>query len=133
MIEDEELQSNIERGLAPNNTQGPERIYQVIFNALKKDPMSSLPVDFAEGVVKKIQAARDKKASRWDMVWLIFGGVSFIVAALVAAVITGFRPDPGVFTFFSNYSGLIIFGAILVVILQVLERQLISKQVRRSF
>ena len=92
-IEDENLQNKIEGGDAPVN--GIEaNAYKRVFDALNKEPDFTLPVNFADHVIARMEA---KKESSFDFIWIGAGVAGFIIAAIVSVVLTGFKFNFGAF------------------------------------
>lgn len=120
-MKDEHLQSEIEKsGEAGDSLDA--HAYKRVFDALRKEPDFSLPANFADRVVQAVSAT--KESSR-DTLWLVLGITLFIAAATIAIVLTGFRPDVGVFRFLAGYPGLIVFGLAFILSLQWVDRRLV--------
>lgn len=122
-MKDHELQELVEGGSYPGDRDS--RLYQTVFKALRTETDYTLPADFADRVIATVKA----RYSSRDMVWLIGGVFLFIVALVVAVIVTGFSFSLGVFTFLSGYPGLVVFGAAFVLALQWIDRKWIRKPV----
>lgn len=112
-----------------NNMTGDEipgdNIESVVLDALRREPDFELPARFADRVVavaeRKI-AQREAARDRW---WLLAGIFSLVVAFIYAAAAVDFSPRVG--SFFSGYSGLIVFGCFFVAALHLLDKLILSK------
>src|SRR5258708_19296436 len=86
--------------------------YQKVFDALKREPEYSLPVDFADRVISLVEAKekeKEKEISR-DNLWFGLGLFSFHIALVVAFVLTDFKLSVVAFRFLAGYPGLVFFG-----------------------
>jgi len=120
-IIDENLQNEIEKGDAP--IVGIEAsAYKKVFDVLKKEPDFTLPVNFADKVVARIEA---KKESSRDLIWIGAGVATFIIAAIISVALTNFRFNFGAFRFISGYPGLVAFGVVFILALQWVDKKLI--------
>jgi hypothetical protein len=113
-------------GLAENDADAG--VYKTVFNALEREPDYSLPTQFADSVMVKINL-RHQKSSSADSIFLAIGITLLLIVAIVGAALSGFSPDWGIYKFFSNYLWLIIFGGVLVAIINWVDHRI----VRRDF
>lgn len=120
-MKDHELQELVERGSYPGDRDS--RLYQTVFKALRTETDYILPADFADRVMATVKA----RYSSRDMLWLMGGVFLFVVALVVAVIVTGFSFSLGVFTFLSGYPGLVVFSAAFVLGLQWIDRKWIRK------
>lgn len=120
-MRDDELQDLVERGSNHNHSDG--LLYDTVFQALRNEPEFKLPSTFADRVVATVRA----KYSSRDMVWLISGVTLFIIALVVAVIVTGFSVTLGAFAFLAGYKGLVVFGLAFVLGLQWIDRKWIRK------
>jgi hypothetical protein len=120
-MKDQELQELVERGSSLGDQES--RSYQSVFKALRTETDYVLPADFADRVIATVKA----RYSSRDMGWLIGGVFLFIVALVVAVILTGFSFTLGMFTFLSGYPGLVVFGAAFILGLQWIDRKWIRK------
>ena len=129
MIKDSDgkLQEEIENGQV-DFTSAESSAYYKVFQALKKRPQINLSNQFEDVIIQRIIRLRERKATRMDFIWLGFGLLCFVTAAIFAMVITGFKFNPGIFTFFNHYYGLIGFGAIFILFLHWLDHKIIHKK-----
>jgi hypothetical protein len=109
-----------------------DKFEEVVSRALEKGTTFGLPQDFADRVVRKIQQESLQKETQRDRWWLIAGIISMIGAVVFAFTNVDFKPSVGVFTFFKGYSGLVIFGVVFIIILQVIDKRIISHRSHRS-
>jgi hypothetical protein len=121
---DEELQNDIEKGYRVNDTLD-SRAYQKVFDALKKEPYQ-LPFDFADGVLKRMEAQGDLSK---DYFWFGLGLFVFIAGAVVAAVLANFKLSFGDLKFISGYTGLFLFGSIFIALIHYIDKQFLNKKV----
>lgn len=121
----EDLKKQLQsEGLTESHTDA--RIYQNVFDALKREPEFSLPNGFADSVMLKIKQRHEESSSR-DMIFLVIGVSLMVVAAIVGAILSGFKPDWGIFKFLSGYSGLLIFALAFVALINWLDHRLVKK------
>lgn len=124
-ITDRELQEKIENGFE-ESSDANARAYQLVFNTLKKEPSFRLSPSFSNNVLLKIDQVRERRAARRDYLWLGIGLFSFLVATVIVIVLTGFNFDIGAFTFLRSYGGLLIFGALVVGLIHLIEKELLN-------
>jgi len=128
---EEEMQENLEKGRIPGGEELDVKAYQAVFRALKKDPDSDLPPDFAERVVARVISGQKSKYSR-DYLW--FGaGILFLAISLIGTILyTGFKFDLGFDLGFlnvmSDYKGLVAFGVVFIALLNWLDKKLIREK-----
>ena len=122
-MKDQELQELVEAGSSQGDHDS--RLYQAVLKVLRTETDYLLPADFADRVMASVKA----RYSSRDMVWLMGGVFLFIVALIVALILTGFSFSLGVFTFLSGYPGLVVFGAAFILGLQWIDRKWIRKPV----
>ena len=120
---DEILQEQIEAGHIEHGSDG--KAYQIVFSALNSETSDALPPSFINSVVDRIVHANAQKAMRRDYIWLAIGLLGFIIAAIISVVITGFNFNVGAFKFVANYGGLIIFGAVIILLLLWIEKRIL--------
>lgn len=129
--QDEELQRLAEAGKLRGDDPH-SKAYLKIFDALSQEPSFTLPGSFAHKVTQKISTLEAARESKRDIFWLIAGVVVFGIAGIVCVVLTGFRFDSGAFTFLQNYGGLIIFGILLAIVFQFVEKKLLPNTRKQS-
>ena len=98
--------------------------YKKVFDALKQEPDFRLPANFSDQVIAKLEAKRE---SSRDFIWFGLGIFSFVIATVVAVVLTDFRLNFGAFKFIAGYQGLIIFGIVFILALQWIDKRVIQK------
>lgn len=123
---DEELQKQID--LESISGDGVDaQAYQKVFDALTREPEYTLPVYFADRMISLIESKETAKEISRDNFWLGLGLFSFVIASIVAIVLTGFRPSFGAFQFFAGYPGLVCFGIAFVILLNWIDKKIIRK------
>jgi hypothetical protein len=123
-LPDEELQHRIEQRVNQTSTDG--LAYQKVFDALATEPEFRLPMTFADKVLIKLDK-REALAATKEMYWLAAGIFLLVIAALVGALLIGFKPSFGIFGFLASYPGLFVFGILFVGLLQWLDKRLVKK------
>jgi len=121
---DEELQNNIEKGFAGQESDG--EAYRRVFDALKREPSFKLSSDFADRVIQSMQTV-PKPSSINELVWLYVGLFSFVIVAGIVVFLTGFTIHFGALKFISGYPGLIVFGALFILSLQWIDKRFVKK------
>ncbi len=104
-----------------------EKFDKVINEVLKKEPPFELPYDFADRVVLKIQQKAVEQEAQNDRWWMLLGILSIVGALAFVFTQVSFKLGVGVFTFLKGYAGLVIFGVLFVIVLQIIDRILFSK------
>jgi len=65
-LTDEEIQQLLEKGLSPSNTAGASEndlaTYQLLFDALKKEPPGGLPYNFTAKLTHQLQVRKNRAA-----------------------------------------------------------------------
>jgi hypothetical protein len=119
---DEELQNGILSGAGDDSVDGVA--YKRVFNALSTEPEFNLPINFADKVIRQIEI-KEAKSTAHEMRWLAVGIFIMVAAAVVGAVLSGFKPGFGAFKFWASYPGLFIFGLAFILFIQWLDRRLV--------
>lgn len=117
---DEELQHSMERNRV-NGSDKDSRAYRVVFDALQHEPEFRLSSKFSDSVLQRLEAAE----GRSQYFWLALGFFGFVIAAVVAVALTDFSLDFGFLKHISKFTGLFVFGAVFIVLLQWIDRKLI--------
>lgn len=115
--QDEIIQELVEQG-NHDGKDAESMAYQIVFNALRKEPTFSLSARFADSVVQQFGQLKEVKATRRDFIWLGTGLFVFLVATIITIELTNFKFGYGAFSFLGDYRGLLLFGAILILCLQ---------------
>jgi len=124
--EDENLQNQLDRG--DFSGEGIDaQAYQKVFDALKQEPEYILPVYFADRLVTLIESKEKVKEISRDNLWLGLGLFSFVIALIVALVLTDFKLSFGAFQFFAGYPGLVFFGIAFIALLNWVDKKIIRK------
>ena len=124
-LSDEELQKRIEAGLPEDSIDG--KAYRKVFDVLKKEPYS-VPVNFADKVLDRLES---RGSLSKDYIWFGLGLFVFLVAPVIAVVKTEYRFDVGAFKFLSSYSGLLLFGAVFVLIIHLVDKRLLERNLAK--
>lgn len=103
-----------------------DKLDEAINKALEKEPEYDLPHGFADRVMAIIQRKAVEKEAKRDRLWLVLGLVGIAIAFVYAATAVQFKPGVGVFTFLSGYWGLILFGVLFVIALNVIDKRLLK-------
>jgi hypothetical protein len=104
-----------------------DNVDEVVLKALQAEPRFELPLGFADRLVAMVELRIALKEARRDRWWLAGGIVSIVIALVYAFTMVSFKPGVGVFTFFSGYKGLVIFGVLFVVALHLVDKFLLRK------
>ena len=120
---DEETQNQFEQN-HPASDRIDAYAYKKVFDVLKQEPDFQLPANFADRIMARLEARRE---SSKDFVWLGIGIFSFVIAGVVAVVLTGFSLNFGAFKFITGYPGLIVFGIAFVLALQWVDKKVVRK------
>ncbi len=120
---DEELQDKVEKGHWVDSLDA--RAYQKVFEALKKEPYD-LPTHFADKIISRAEA-RGSSLSK-DYFWFGLGLFSFVVATIIAVLLTDFSLNFGAFKFISGSSSLLVFSAAFIILIQYLDKQLVKNK-----
>jgi hypothetical protein len=121
---EEELQRKIEAGELAQENDPDIRAYQHVFRSLQHEPHVNLRPDFTDRIVKQV-VAKNKRAAVRDLVWLGAGIFFLVVGLIVAVLITGFIPDLGFLKNMSGYTGLFIFAAAFLGVLNWLDKKVV--------
>lgn len=122
--QDEIIQEQIEKGIHEGHDID-RRAYQIVFNGVNRKPDASLSPGFTHSVIKKIQQLREERSLRKDFMWLGIGLFAFIIATIISISMTHFKFDFGALGFINTYGGLLVFGAVLIMGLQWLDKKLV--------
>ena len=113
-MSEEELQRRLEAG---EKITGKDALaYRKVFDALEREPDFHLPLNFADGVMHRMEAKRESRSE-----YFLIGGavLFFVIAAIIVYVNTGFtlssdtfriQTDLSAFRFIKDYLGMFIFG-----------------------
>lgn len=134
-MSEEEIQHRLEAG--DKITGSDVDAYRKVFDALKREPDFRLPINFADSVMNRITSKQESRSEYF----VIAGGVLFfIIAAIVTYALMDFtlsadvfklQADVGAYQFVKNYSGLFIFGAAFIILLQWVDKRFIKPAAKR--
>lgn len=122
MNTEEELQNNLLSDISDDSLDGAA--YKKVFKALSQEPDFNLPINFADQIILQIER-KEAKSVTHEMYWLIAGIFILLIAALISALLVGFKPSFGVFKFLAGYPGLFVFGLAFVLLIQWLDKKLV--------
>jgi hypothetical protein len=125
--EDEQLQENTESGKFQADSLDA-KAYQYVFRAAAKEPAYRLDGNFADRVIQKVLAKKQQKESSRDFWWFGLGIFLLLIAFVVALGFIGFKINPGLLRSIADFKGLLITGAVLVWIFNILDKRLIKPQ-----
>lgn len=123
---EEDLQKSIESGTSTNADELDVKAYEEVFARLTKKPDEYLSAGFADRVIVRIHERQRISTSR-DFVWLAIGVFLLTVSVIVATVLSGFRPSLGLLKGMSGYAGVFAFGVIFILLLNRLDKKLLTK------
>ena len=123
MNADDSIQESLENGELITTPDG--LAYKKVFDALRREPDYALPVDFADRIAVKIE--QQKAEAKRDRYMLVMGLAGFVLATIIAVLLTGFKPDFGALEFLASNTGLICFAAALVALFNLAENKILSK------
>lgn len=121
---EEELQNRIESGEFAERSADSEA-YRQVFSVLRQEVPFTLSASFADQVVERVMREAEHKEASRDRLWFMLGSLLFLIGFVVSLVLVDFNPTVGVFTFFAGYPGLVIFGALFIGLLHLLDKKFI--------
>ena len=121
-LPDEDLQNKMEGNRPDASEEGVA--YKKVFAALPIEPSFRLSANFADNVVRQIDA-KEARTTKREMYWLAAGVLLLLTGALVGALLSGFRPTFGGFKFFGSYPGLFAFGVLFLLLLHLVDKKLV--------
>ncbi len=119
---EEELQQQAQKNQLSGNDVD-SRAYHVVFDVLRREPEFRLSANFSEVVLHKISGSESPL-----YYWVAFVMLGFVIAAGAAIILTGFKPDFGFLKHISRFTGLFVFGAGFILLLQWVDRKLVHKE-----
>ena len=130
MNQDSELQNSIEKGEPAETAQA--MAYQKIFEILKQPNGVSLSQEFSENVVTEVRRRARIKTFLEEYGLAIFCAFVIVAACVYTISITDIVLDLGFLNAMSSYGGVLIFGAILILLFNVFDRKLLARRSQRS-
>ena len=124
--EEERFQEKIITDPLFDDGSAETRVYRQVFGALKKAPDYTLPDNFADTVLHKIEQQEQRSLLR-EYLWLAAGIIVLVGACVTAVVMTGFTFDPGFLRNMAGYKGLALFGAAFILFLHWIDKRLIHR------
>ncbi len=127
MKSEDDIQQQIERGKYPQNQD--EAAYLHVFNALKKMPSDQPVHGLADRVVLRLEKRSVSTRSSLEWALSIFGGLLLLAGLGATVVLTNFKLNFGFLSAMRDYTGLVVFGIVFIVVLNVIDRQLVRKRI----
>lgn len=128
-LNDDELQKAIEAGKATNTTDADETSYRLVFDSLSKERRIGVSNTFADKVIQKVLTQKQVKESSGEIWWLVVGIFMMLVALIIAIGFAGAKFDLGFLKAMNDYKGLLLAGAVLILIFNMLDRKLVRSRV----
>jgi hypothetical protein len=125
MKDEDELQHSVERGTVNNDIDA--KAYEVVFDALKKEPDYTLSSKFADRVVE-IAAKRRSDSASTEFIWLGVGVFLLLIAMIVVMTKITMPSDFGFLSGMSSYGGLFVFGILFIGLLHFIDRRFIQQK-----
>jgi divalent metal cation (Fe/Co/Zn/Cd) transporter len=123
---EEDLQKRIEQGDHVENDLDAAA-YSKLFSVIGNEPSINLSKNFAERISSMILLKKKKEARR-DFLWLSFGVVFLVVGLIVTAALAGLTMQLGFLLEISAYAGVFIFGIVMIIAFNWLEKRTISNR-----
>lgn len=117
---DEDIQKKFLAGTPDDSVDGVA--YKKVFHALSKEPDFNLSINFADKVIRQMES-KEAKSTAHEMRWLAAGIFLLFIGAIVAAILSGFRPSFGAFKFWASYPGLFVFSLTFILLIQWLDKK----------
>lgn len=124
MKNEHELQRGVEEGNASNDIDS--RAYEIVFDAVKKEPGYTLKAGFADRVME-LAARQASGSATAEFIWMGIGVFLLFIAMIVALANITFTADFGFLSAMSSYAGLFVFGAIFIAMLHFIDRRFIRR------
>ncbi len=99
-----------------------------IERALTCEPDFRLPDGFEDRLISMIEAS-NRIERRLEIFMIGFGSLLFLIALIAAIVITDFKLSLPGFSFPTSHAGLILFGILFIVALNILDKRLIQPKI----
>lgn len=126
MTNDENLQQDAERGLKRND---PDSLaYEKIFAALSKEPIHTLPSNFADRIVLMVQKKTRLRHSRLEIALFSVGAIFCLITLIVSIALTGFSIQFGFLKSIGEYKWLMIFAIVSITVLQAVDKFILRRK-----
>lgn len=128
MSRDEELQKQIQdNDLHQVNKDDPAVIaYLSLFRTLTRATEYTMPRHLPEVVIKKLMKRQTRIFRLQEFFWFSAGALPLLIAAVFTATRLEFKIDLGFLNAFT-YKGVLVFGILVIAILNYIDRRLIQK------
>ena len=129
-LTDEEIQQLLEKGLSPNHTPGASendlKAYQLLFDALKKEPPGGLPHDFAAKLARRVQAQKSRAADIKFYLLAVIIPVAVLAGACAVFALLGNKPATEMADAILQYKWPFIFVLSAFLLVQYLDQKLVK-------
>lgn len=95
-----------------------------IERALSREPDFTLPDGFADRLISMVEANR--KEQRLEIFMIGLGSLLFLIALIWAITLTNFKLSLPGFSIVVNHAGLIFFGILFIIVLNIVDKRLIQ-------
>ena len=123
---EEELQHQKEASASPLDDMDVHA-YRKVFDALAQEPDYTLPMNFADRMVRLVEAKEQAKEISRDNFWMGLGLFIFLAGLVFAIAVTDFKFSAGAFRFLAGFPGLVIFGIVFILALQWLDKKVVRR------
>jgi hypothetical protein len=130
MINEEELQQRVESGDVDSGSDA--RAYEKVFRALRAEMPVPLSISFADNVIKRVVAKQRTRLFLEEYLIIILSVTVIMAAGAYAIAMSKLRFNLGFLTGLSSYAGVIGFGLVLTILLNLLERKLLSGRTKEG-
>jgi hypothetical protein len=132
MMSEEELQEFIEKGVTPPDIEeGDEVSYKAVFRSLEKDCAPKLSTQFADRIIKTIEA-KQKRAAKFDLIWMLGGTMAIVIACVGGLLWGGFQFAPTFLRELNDYKLIVILACVIFILIQVLDRKFVKPDIFAS-
>jgi hypothetical protein len=126
MSYDEEMQNRAND--SKSGEMSDEKAYRLVFNALGKEPVVDVAPGLADRVILRLQERKAARKASSDWIFAVGGGIVFLAGLIITIVVTGFKPDFGFLNEIADFKGIFIFGAVFIILINILDKQLMRKK-----
>jgi hypothetical protein len=126
MINEDEMQQKVESGEAGSDRDA--RAYKTLFRMLLQEKPMALPDSFAEKVIRRVRTKQRTKIFLEEYLLTTIAIAVIVGGGVYSIMITGFKFDLGFLSGLSSYSGVIGFGILLTILLNLLDRRLFQRR-----
>lgn len=128
MNADEELQNKIHSSEPGLDKTDPEVIaYTTLFRALSKSGDYSVPADFVDVVIKKLEKRQKRSFLQHDFLWLGLGIFLLLTGGAYTMINEEFKIDLGFLDGFA-YKGVLVFGVCFIAGLNYIDWRIVRRR-----